>query len=360
MKNNRFSIVIALVFALMGVNSFAQTNTSPLFIKGDMNIKFNTHQNPPGTKGIQDVYDININVANSVVFHGKMTDRPQIIEGMFTKAITQPRSLKYDVACDVVNPKNYAQTKNIGRMYGMVPISSDGVYHYDNDNNPLVVDILPMGRAGGFTSKFSGMAAGKPLVRPSNWTDTIRETVNISRLVNGKPMTVSLKRYDKMDFRQVVLAQGPIQIYQPVTVNGTMLYDYDKNCWFFNNFTVQYAEGGNIKIDRVTGTIRWVEDPQRKSNGLGQYEFDIRVNEPVPDGSGVFAAPTDETDFFASDTTVPGLSGTMKYKDTLNSDGDTLASAVTIDLTGNNINKEQVMVLNKVIIFASVIPMNSD
>jgi hypothetical protein len=363
MKKNLIAIaVMALTF--ISVGAFAQTNAataaaaSASFIKGTLNITFNTHQNPPGTKGIQDVYDININVANSAVFHGKMTDRPQIIEGMFNKAITQPRSLKYDVACDVVNPKNPTQTKNIGRMYGMVPISSDGVYNYDKSS--LVVDILPMGNAGGFTSKFSGQAAGKPLVRPANWTDMVRETVNINRLVNGKPMTVALKRYDKMDFRNVVIAEGPVQIYQPVTVNGQMYYDYDKNCWFFNNFTVQYAEGRDLKVDRVTGTIRWIEDPNRKSNGLGHYEFDVRVNEPAPDASNAFAAPTDESAFFASDTTVPGLSGTMNYKDTLNANGDTLASAVTIDLNGNNINKQQVMVLGKVIIFAAVIPMNSD
>jgi hypothetical protein len=362
MKKLIIALLSALAFVVTGVNASAQTNVNANFIKGTLNITYNTHQNPAGTKGIQDVYDININVANSVLFHGKMTDRPQIIDGWISKAIVQPRSLKYDVACDVVNPKNPSQTKNIGRMYGMVPITSDGVYNYDNGS--LLVDILPMGNAGGFTSKFSGQAAGKPLIRPANWTDTIRETVNINRLVNGKPMSVALKRYDKMDFRNVVIAQGPVQIYQPVTVSGQMLYDYDKNCWFFNNFTVQYAENGVVKIDRVTGTIRWVKDPQRKSNGLSQYEFDVRVNEPVADGSGVFAAPTDESAFFSTDSAVPGLNGTMKYKDTIKDDGSedglTLSSAVTIDLMGNNINKQQLMVLGKVIIFASVIPMNSD
>ena len=361
MKKNLIAIaVMALTF--IGLGASAQTNANPnanLFIKGTMNINFNTHQNPPGTKGIQDVYDININIANSAVFHGKMTDRPQIIDGWINKAVVQPRSLKYDVACDVVNPRNPSQTKNIGRMYGMVPITSDGVYDYDKSS--LVVDILPMGNAGGFTSKFSGTAAGKPLIRPSNWMDTLqRETVNITRSVNGKTMTVSLKKYDKMDFHSVVLAEGPVQIYQPVTVNGQMLYDYDKNCWFFNNFSVQYAEGRDLKVDRVTGTIRWVEDPNRKSNGLGHYDFDIRVNEPAPDASSAFAAPSDESAFFSTDATVPGLTGTMAYKDNLNAGGDTLSSAVTIDLNGNNINKQQVMVLAKVIIFASVIPMNSD
>ena len=377
MKKNLITLAV-MALTLIGVGASAQTNTtaatnaSASFIKGTMNINFNTHQNPPGTKGIQDVYNININVANSALFRGKMTDRPQIIEGTFgfNPKVVQPRSLKYDIDCDVINPKNPSQTKNIGRMYGMVPISSDGVYNYDRSS--LVVDILPIGNAGGFTSRFSGFAAGKPLVRPANWTDTIRETVNINRLVNGKPMTVSLKRYDKMDFRTVVVAEGPVQIYQPVTVSGQMLYDYDKKCWFFNNFTVQYADHGVMRVDPITGTIRWNPDANRANNGIGQYDFDIRVNEPKPDASAAFAAPSDESAFFSTDTTVPGLTGTMKYKDTLDpktvdaskdptgDNATTLNSAVTIDLTGNNITKEQTMVLGKVIIFLSVIPMNSD
>ena len=364
------ALVTAAAFTLIGDVAFAQTNTS-LFIKGDMNIKFNTHLNPPGTKGIQDDYVININVANSALFHGKMTDRPQIIEGWINKAITQPRSLKYNVDLDLINPNKPSQTKNIGRMYGFVPITSDGVYNYNNGS--LLVDVLPMGNAGGFTSKFTGTAAGKPLVRPANWTDTLRETVNISRLVNGKPMTVSLNHYDKMEFNTVVLAMGPTQNYQPVTVNGTMLYDYDKKCWFFNNFTVQYAEGQNIKFDRVTGTIRWVPDTHRCSNGLGEYQFDVRVNEPLPDSSAAFTpTSTDESAFFSNDTAVPGLSGTMKYKDSFDPKtvdcekdptGDNAivtSSAITIDLNSNNITKQQLMVLAKVIIFASVIPMNAD
>lgn len=349
-------VLIASVSLLCGK---AQTNP-PTFIKGTMGITFNTHQNPPNTKGVQDDYDININVANSALFHGKMTDRPQIIDGWISKAVTQPRLLSYDVACDVVNPRNPAQTKNIGKMYGSVPISSDGVYHYDQGS--LEVDILPMGNAGGFTSKFGGTALGHVLARPSNWMDTLQaETVNITRSINGKTSTVQLKKYDKMNFSQTTIAAGPTQRYQQVIMNGDMLYDYEKQCWFFNNMTAQYTdEHGMVKIDRIAGTIRWVEDPARKSNGLGQYEFDVRVNEPPPSQDAAFAAPTDDSAFFETDSSIPGLTGTMKYKDTLNSNGDTLSSQVAIDLAGNNISKEQTMVLAKVIIFASVIPMNSD
>lgn len=302
---------------------------------------------------------MNINVANSALFRGTIADQPQLIDGWISKSVTQRRQLTYDINCDVVNPKNPSQTKNVGRLYGTVPIGSDGVYNYDQGT--LTVDVLPIGNAGGFSSKFSGQAAGKPLARPANWMDTLsRQTVNITRSVNGKTMTVALKKYDKMEFRQHVIAAGPVAFYQPVTVNGEMLYDYDKNCWFFNNVTVQYADAGVVKIDRLTGTIRWVESPQRKQNGEGEYQFDIRVNEPPPNAAAVFdTKASDESAFFETDATIPAVAGTFKYKDTLRGE-TTMASQVAIDLQGNNITKQQAMVIAKVIIFSSVVPMNAD
>ena len=163
-----------------------------------------------------------------------------------------------------------------------------------------------------------------------------------------------------MEFRQHVIGAGPVSIYQPVTVNGELLYDYDKSCWFFNNVTVQYADNGVVKIDRLSGTIRWVESPQRKVNGEGQYEFDIRVNEPPPSADAAFTTKaTDESAFFETDSTVPAVSGTFKYKDVIRGD-TTMSSSVTIDLTASNITKQQLMVVGKVVIFSSVVPMNAD
>jgi hypothetical protein len=359
MKNMTSTVGIALtMFAALA--AYSQTNTNPpTFIKGTMDIKYNSRASDTPAKGVKDVYTLNVNMANSAVFHGTISDTPQIIEGMFSKSVTQPRKLEYDIACDVVNPRNPADTRNVGRMYGVVPIASDGTYHYDTGS--LTVDILPMGSAAGFTSKFSGLASGKPLGRPANFLDTLKsETVNITRSANGKTTTVALKKYDKMEFRQFVIGAGPVQIYQQVTANGEMLYDYDKNCWFFNNVTVQYEDSGVVKIDRLTGTIRWIESPQRKVNGQGEYQFDVRVNEPPPSATAAFdTKESDESAFFETDTSVPALTGTMKYKDTLRGE-KTMASSVAIDLTGNKITKQQAMVLCKIIIFASVVPMNSD
>jgi len=330
----------------------------PIPVTGTIDIKYNSRATSPPAKGVKDVYTVAVNVANSALFHGTITDQPQLIEGWVSKAVTQPRRLNYDLALDVVNPKNPAQTKNVGRMFGMVPIDSDGTYAYDRGT--LEVSVLPMGNAGGFTSKFGGLALGKPLVRPANWADTLRQAVDITRIVNGRAMKVTLRKYDKMEFRQHVLAAGPVQSYQPVTVNGELLYDYDKFSWFFNGVTLQYADGNNIRIDRLSGTIRWVESQQRKTNGEGEYQFDIRVNEPPPSEAAAFSSKVaDEASFFETDTTVPALTGTWKYKDVIRGDV-TQASSVKVELAGNNLNKQQVMAIAKVILFSSVVPMNAD
>lgn len=337
------------------IHAGADTN---VFIKGTLDIKYNSHNTSPPAKGAKDVYTVSVNVCNSALFHGAISDTPLIMGGMITSSVTQPRSLEYDVACDVINPKNPAQTKNVGRMFGKVPVEPNGAYRYDLGT--LEVSVLPMGNAGGFDSKFGGVAQGRGLVRPANWLDNLkRDAVNITRSVNGKVTTVVLKRYDKMEFKQHVIGAGPVQLYQSVTVNGEMLYDYDKFSWFFNNVIVDYAVAGNLKRDRLSGNIRWVESPNRKTNGEGEYQFDVRVNEPPPTEGAAFTAAGDESSFFETDATVPALVGTMKYKDVLRGD-TTMASTVKIDLVGNNLTKQQVMVLCKLLIFTSVVPMNAE
>jgi hypothetical protein len=346
MKNITKTILAIAVFS--SISAIAQTNT---FIRGSLDIKYNSRQSP-GVKNVKDVYSVTINVANSALFQGTITDTPQIIDGWISKSVVQSRVLNFDISCDVVNPKNPAQTRNVGKIYGNVDIDSEGNYLYDKGG--VSVDILPMGNAGGFSSKFGGQTKGKPLIRPSNWLETLKSsTVNITRNVNGKTTTVSLKKYDKMEFKQHIIAAGPVQIYQPVTVNGELLYDYDKSCWFFNNLTIQYAELNTVKIDRLSGTIRW----EKKAN---EYQFDIRVNEPPPNVNAAFETSSgDESNFFETDLTVPSLIGSMKYQD-ISRAGITVSSMVNVDLKGNNITKQQTMALCKIIIFSAIVPMNAD
>lgn len=354
MKLKTIMLTIAILATTM-IGAMAQPTNASFGIKGDINIKYNT-RTAAIVPGVVDVYTFNINMGNRALFVGTITDRPQIISGMFSKEVTQKRMLTYNIDLSLFNPKNISETKKTGRMYGEVDVDSDGTYRYDQGK--LVVDILPSGKAAGFTSKFSGTAVGKPMNRPANWLDTAKlKTMNITRSVGGKSTTVLLKRYDKMDFNQCILAAGPVGNYQAVTLNGSMIYDYDKECWFVNNVTAQYVDDSNVvKIDRIGGTIKWIE-----GNNGGEYQFDVRVNEPLAAEAATFDNSTsDESAFFESDSTIPALVGTMKYTDTKSATGKTLASSVKVDLNGHLLSKQQTMVMCKMIMFAAVVPMNAD
>jgi len=85
------------------------------------------------------------------------------------------------------------------------------------------------------------------------------------------------------------------------------------------------------------------------------------VNEPEVKSTeaDAFAPAGDESAFFEADPKLAALIGTMKYKDTMS--GDTVTqSAVTVDLTGNQLTKQQVMNLCKLILITCVVPMNSE
>lgn len=339
------TIITSLIMAV-ALGAAAQTNP-PTTVTGTIDIQFGSRtQVDSGGKpivGAKDVYTIKLNIANSALFNGTITDYPLVMGGWMGDAVSQSRRLSYDIQCDVVNPKNPAQTKNVGRLFGGVGIAIDGTYNYDKGS--LKMSILPMGNAGGFDSPFKGLTIGKPMNRPANWMETMqRSVVNITRQVNGRPMRVQLSKYDKMVFNNHTIGAGPVGIYPQLTVNGEMLYDYEKSCWFFNNVM--------IGPDRLAGNIRWIQS-------AGEYQFDIRVNEPQANEAAAFGAAADESAFFETDTSIPSLSGTMKYKDTVKNK-QTVASSVLIDLKGNNLTKQQTMALAKMIIFSAIVPMNSD
>jgi len=358
-----------ITLGLIAVSAFAVSAQAPApavqptTVQGTVNINFNSHSTP-GVKGVKDVYSMNINVNKSILYHGTITDTPQIIEGWLSKAITQNRSVEYDMACDVANPHIPYNVRNIGQLKGVVPISPDGVYQYDQGS--LEMTVL---NGGVNSSKFTGNIQGKPLSRPANWMDTLKSScseVSITRNVGGKNLTVKLSRYDKMVYQNTTLCSGPGTAYSDVKVTGEMLFDYDKNCWFFNGVTLQYnvynkvTKSYEVKIDRVTGTIRWVQDAAYASNGKSEYDFDVRVNEPPPSENGAFEAPSDDTsEFFATDSTLSALGGTMKFTDAVKG-GSTLSSAGVVDLKGNNITMQQTLSLTKLLVFSAAVPMFGD
>lgn len=353
--------VLTALLCILASACFADTNSKPTFVRGTMEIRYNSRAQVDADgkpkPGVTDQYTLNVNMSDSAVFRGSITYTP-LLAGMLDR-ITQPASLNYQIECDVVNPANPSQTRNVGRLYGLVPIEANGTYKYGSGS--LKVSVYPIGRAQGFDSKFGGVAAGKPLLKSVSLVDKVKkEALNISKQIKGKTVAIVVKKYDKMAFQNHVIGAGPVQYYPEATVNGTMIYDYDRYAWYFQGVSIAYVVDGGQKVDKLTGSIRWIESPKRKTTGEGEYQFDVRVNEPPPSEANVFAGASDEAAFFQTDDTIAALTGTMKYRDTIVGGETVTSSSIALDLSGNKLSRMQCMNLAKLVLFSCVVPMNAE
>src|SRR5574344_1875135 len=157
--------------------TFSVVNAQPTFIRGDLNIRYNTRSiDGEVEEGVDDVYTMNIVVSNSAQFRGTIMYRPYI-KNTFSN---QEGSATFNLNLDVVNPNNPTQSRNIGMMTGKVPIDYDNIYDYSNGD--VQVSIFSMGTAKGFDSKYRGTTAGKAPVDTglmSNIRKKISDRINI-------------------------------------------------------------------------------------------------------------------------------------------------------------------------------------
>ena len=340
----------------------------------DINYKSRTDVEDGGKtkKGVNDIYTLDLNVVGTLGFQGKIEYQPTILSSVLGRE-TQTSLLSYDLSMIVRNPANLAQTKAVGKLVGTVPINKKGVYEYGNGNLRAAVDAT--GKAAGFESKYQGLAAGKPPKNESTLGALKKNAITLQKKVSGKTVKITVKDYDEMRFTDLVIAAGPTKSHPEVRVSGQVLYDYERSAWYFYGVTMNYVGAdGKAVTDKLSGNIKWVEDPQRLSNGLGEYQFDVRVNEPEVDaGEGAaFAAADSEADFFKTDSTLACLIGTMKYKDEIRQNPNAPADAsaedrilvasshVVINLTGNSITPVQTAALAKLLLLVEVVPMNAE
>lgn len=355
---------ILFLVGLFALTSAAQTPAPTLpetFVTGDLTINYAT-RSIKGT-GVVDTYKLDVNVSNSSKVYGTITQLPYLSSTMGVGG--QSGHLSYDLKWDVLNPKNPAQSLNVGVLSGVVPVSDKNVYAFDAGN--LITRVFAHGAAKGFDSQTKGVALGKPPTPTAGFLDSMKKTaMTFTKQVGNQTQRIVVTKYDIMEFRNHVLAAGPAQSYGESTVNGQMVYGYDRQSWYFNHLLITYwvtdPNGSSHQVqDTISGDIRWVEDADRKHNGIGEYQFDIRVNEPPPSENAVFTAPTDESAFFQQDVAAMGLSGSMKYKDTMTPDGDSCtASVIKIDLHGNKLTRHQCMVLAKLLLFSALVPFNAE
>ncbi len=323
-------------------------------ISGTMDIDFKTRTNldtsgkfseGSAALGAQDEYSFSLRVAKTTEFSGKITRQPNIYSKLIRK-LEQGAALAFDITMSVLNPTDMKQKKAVGKWVGKVPIdTASGAYDLaggTKEERALRMQVDTVGAAKGFTDLFLGRLVGKAEKKENlaGYTYT--------RLVGKREVKIVVKRSDPMRFDNIEIAKGPAETYPKTRVNGRLDYDYETGNWYTDGIRFKYSLNGKDYEDLVTGSIKWVEDADRKSNGKGQYEFNLRFNEDknrsAKGESAAFEQMKGEDAFFVVDDTVPCLTGTIAYVDTLMHGKDTPSSSkVTFNLNANKLTKQQIM-----------------
>lgn len=337
-----------------GVRGQEQTLTEQGVIAGtvDIDFKSRTELDTAGTYtegssalGAKDTYTIKLTVAKTTEFSGKITRQPDL----FTKIIRsqkQKAELGFDINLAVRNPKNLDEKRNVGKWVGTVPINATtGAYEISGGavlESPLRIAIDAIGQQPAFTDKFGGKLIGKTKKEDNLASYTYR------RLVGNKTVEIKVAKVDPMKFVDLELAKGPAGNYPRTTVNGRLDFDYETGNWLTDGIRFRYNFNGKDTEDIVTGSIKWVEDDNRKTNGKGEYQFNLRWNEakqaPQTTEAAAFAKLSDEDAFFAVDDSLPCMTGKITYEDKFISGEETPASSkVVYSLNSNKLTKTQIV-----------------
>jgi hypothetical protein len=324
-------------------------------VAGTMDITFHTRTKKDSTGdlkpdsaalGAKDVYKFDLTVAKTTQFTGEITRQPNLYSSTLSR-LKQPAQLGFSVDLTVMNPRDVKQKRVVGKWVGTVPIdTASGAYNLgagDADGESrLRIDVNAIGRAPAFKDLFQGRLVGKAEKKEGLAAYTYR------RVVGSKTVEMKIAKADPMRFEGIELGKGPAESYPRTIVNGRLDYDYETGNWFTDGIRFRYSYEGKEMEDVVTGSIKWVEDPNRETNGKGYYEFNLRFNEEKSKSTTTEAAAfekmSDEDAFFYVDDSVPALTGRISYVDTMISGTDSPSSSkVTFNLNANKLSKQQIM-----------------
>lgn len=345
------------IWAAAATAALAQNSpeiTADSVIAGTMEINFNTrtqldnsgnYKEGSPRPGAKDEYRFTLSVAQTVEFSGTISRQPNIYTKTFSRT-AQNAALGFDISIAVLNPKDMKQKKVVGKWVGTVPIdTASGAFQLAagvEKESPLRIAIDTVGSAQGFADNFGGRLVGKAEKKESLAAYTFK------RIVGNKTVAVTVKKSDPMRFDNIILAKGPAESYPRTTVSGRLDYDYETGNWYTDGIRFRYSLDGKEFEDVVTGSIKWIEDPNRESNGKGFYDFNLRFNEEknktAATETAAFEGLSEEDAFFVVDNTIPCLTGTVEYVDTFVSGSDLPAtSQVTYKLNANKLNKQQIV-----------------
>lgn len=348
------SLSAVSLFAPVALAQDAELVTKEGVIAGTMDIEFNTRTKldtsgdlrpNSAALGAKDLYKFTLRVADTTEFSGQITRQPNLFSKII-RSKKQDAQLGFKIDMSVLNPKDLKQKKTVGNWVGEVPIdTATGAFDLAGGSakeSPLRIFVDAVGKQASFTENFAGRLLGKAETKDNLAQYTYK------RLVGKKEVQIVVKKSDPMRFENIRLAKGPAEIYPTTIVNGRLDYDYETGNWFTDGIRFSYTLNGKEFQDVVTGSIKWVEDPNRSTNGKGYYEFNLRFNEDknktANSEGAAFDALSDEDAFFAVDNSIPCLTGRVSYVDTMMSGGELPASSkVEFKLDANKLNKQQIM-----------------
>lgn len=320
-------------------------------ITGVMNITFKTRTNldtsgdlkaGSAALGAQDQYNFQMTVAKTTQYNGDVFRQPKLYSSILKRS-KQNAKMAFNTYIAVLNPNDMKQRKDVGKWIGEVAIDPiTGAYNLGGGESPLRIAIDAVGKAQAFTDKFNGVLLGKAEKKEGLSSYTYK------RLIGDKTVEVVVKKSDPMQFNGIELAKGPAEIYPHTFVNGRLDYDYETGNWFTDGIHFKYSLNGKDYEDVITGSIKWIEDPDRATNGKGHYDLNLRFNEdknkPAAGEAAAFANMSQEDAFFAVDNTIPCLTGKIEYVDTFIPGGTTPSSSkVTYHIGANKLNKQQIV-----------------
>ncbi len=323
-------------------------------IAGTMDIDFRTRSQLDTTGdlksgspalGAKDKYKFDLTVAKTTKFTGEITRQPNLYSSTLGRK-KQDAQLWYSVDLAVMNPKDLKQSRVVGKWVGTMPVdTTSGAFDLSGGSkseSPLRIAVDAVGSAKAFTENFGGKMMGKAEKKEGLADYTFK------RLIGSKTVTVVVKKSDPMRFDNLVLAKGPAEVYPRCVVSGRLDFDYETGNYLTDGIRFKYTLDGVEMEDTVTGSIKWVEDADRATNGKGYYEFNLRFNEDknkaAGDESKAFEKMSEEDAFFAVDNSIPCLTGRIGYVDTMASGSEApVSSKVTYNLHANKLTKQQVM-----------------
>lgn len=335
-------------------------------IKGEMNMTFNTRTSS-GTeegapkKGVKDVYAVNLTINANRKVAGAISRQPRIKQ-LGIRTVQQPQ---YDFDLKWIAIITGQGERTVGNWVGVMPIDpTSGAFVLDGGGDQQRALRIAVDVGTALNDQFGGRFYGKPEDKSK------LSAASFKRMINGKEVEYKYQA-DPLRFDGLIVAEGPDKgRYTRSTVTGSLDYDRATGNYFAKNLRSAYTVEGKDYVDTITGTIKWVEDPQRKTNGKGKYEFNLRFNEdklakPAPEDS--IAKVADEDAIFAVAKGVPSITGTIEYTDTFSGsvlkdpDGNPLPSMskAVYNLQATDLTKQQVMNFAKLWIIA-VGPTNDE